>query len=234
MDSDTNRRKTIMASDILMDQDQLEEMIKEIEKQFENGPNDMTLIEQISDIINLKPIAIVQTHIDDNVTAEKWIEMKLFFSNEQLQTFGEAKNEQAERMEFYRVKLMLFFEQEMNQVYNFLFENYDEIYYRYLYRKYEIHKRLKYHFESKYAKYNVSYVQYPALNVLIVKKEEDKIKLLKEVAPFTLAKEKHSIEKICDVKNIFTEYEEDVKIMSEEEIIKEHGSMAKFYGVNLY
>lgn len=95
-----------------------------------------------------------------------------------------------------------------------------------------LYKKQQQFFKSKY---NAEFLKYPALKTIVVSTEKEKLDLLARVDLLTLAKEYYEILKPYDPKGIFSDYKAgDVAVYSEEEIVKEHGSMADFYGVNLY
>lgn len=223
--------KELGGSATFMKQEQVKDLIAEIENQIKNGVKDQELASGIENIMDAKPIALIQTLIDDDLTNRKWIEVKVVLLDEQIQVF--------QKREFgiwsCSKELEAFFEQKTGERYNFLFENYDIIKFNYFYKNDDVYTKIKRIFDHKYQKYGAYFIEYPAQKYLIVQTEKEKSVLLSHVDLLTLSREYYEVIQPYDPKGIFKVYKAgDIVVCSEEEIVKKHGSMANFYGVNLY
>lgn len=205
-----------------------------VEKQVKNHGMDINIAQKVEVFFGIYPIAIETKEIINKNQDRSWKEIRVYFNHEQFKQLGKTDEEQMEVLLKKRSELSKYYTEITNESYNVVFEDYDNLKFNVDYNEFG-NDKIKNYFELRYKDFDVRYIKYPGLKVLIVPTEKEKEELLKKVTLLTLAQEYYEV--ICefDPKGIYSNYKEgDIAVYSEEDIIKKHGSMASFYGANLY
>lgn len=211
------------------------EKIKFAEMQMKNNDMDVSIAQEIESAIGIYPIAIEKKNIVNKTQTCSWTEIRVYLSHDQIKKLRKTEEEQIGVLLRKRSELSSYYTEKTNKSCNVVFEDYDNLKFNTDYNKYGGYDKVKNYFELHYRELGVRYIKYPALQTLIVPTEQEKEELLKKVTLLDLAKEYYEIIREFDPKGIYSNYKEgDIEVHSEEEIIKKHGSLANFYGVNLY